>query len=144
MEKKRPQGRPEKWTVWVAKMQDLLEEEHPVGLAVCWTDEQVFEEVNCRLPEEHRIDIRTFQRWKAGEIDDEVGRVFMSSYKRSLRTQGENLLKKLSEDVPGGWQKWAWIIERKFDEWNIRQKVVDETPAPKQLVFTVLREDEDI
>lgn len=27
----------------------------------------------------------------------------------------------MTQDDPQ-WQKWAWIIERKFDEWNIRMK----------------------
>ena len=35
--------------------------------------------------------------------------------------QKKNLFLKLIEGK-GQWQRWAWIIERKFDEWNLRIK----------------------
>lgn len=134
-----------KWGRFIEKMREVLDTEHPVGYAIIFTDEDLVEMVNDRLPVEDRIDIRTFKRYKAGEIrDDEVLDVFVSYYKRALTQQSANLHERLATDVPGGWQRWAWIIERKFDAWNMRSKVVDETPAPKQLVFTVLRDDESV
>jgi hypothetical protein len=54
-----------------------------------------------------------------------------------LEQQKRNLFERLAEEPPGAWQKWAWILERKFDEWSLRQRVVDETTAPKQLVLRV-------
>jgi hypothetical protein len=43
----------------------------------------------------------------------------------------------LSGDTPGAWQKWAWILERKFEEFNQRTKTVDETPDVRRLVLRV-------
>ena len=35
-------------------------------------------------------------------------------------SQKQNLFKKY-EDEDKAWQKWAWIIERKFSEWNLKK-----------------------
>lgn len=146
MEKKRPQGRPSKIGKFTEVMRDILDTEHPVGFAIIHTDEDLVEMVNERLDPDERIDIRNFYSWKAGGLTahDELLCVFSSCYKRALRVQAQNLHERLATDVPGGWQRWAWILERKFDDWNMRSKTVDETPAPKQLVFTVLKEGESI
>ena len=46
-------------------------------------------------------------------------------------------MENLASDSPGAWQKWAWLLERKFDEFNLRAKSVDETPDVKRLVLKV-------
>jgi hypothetical protein len=46
-------------------------------------------------------------------------------------------MENLAADSPGAWQKWAWLLERKFDEFNLRSKSVDETPDVKRLVLKV-------
>ena len=33
------------------------------------------------------------------------------------------------------WQKYAWIIERKFKDWNIRDKVDQEVDSPVTINF---------
>ena len=38
---------------------------------------------------------------------------------KALIIQKENLFKKFSND-DRAWQRWAWIIERKFSEWNLK------------------------
>jgi len=35
------------------------------------------------------------------------------------------------------WNRYLAVIERKFDDWNLRSKSVDETPDLKKLVFRV-------
>ena len=45
----------------------------------------------------------------------------MRLYKKALTIQKKNLFKKLQSD-DDKWQKYAWIIERKFDDWNLRSK----------------------
>ena len=145
MDKKRTLGIP-KWQAFTEAMASVFEADHPVGYAVIFTDEELVDMVNEMLDEEDRISYRTFQRYKAGEIkdDDDVGIIplFVSSYKRALRSQKANLQMKLATDVPGGWQRYAWILERKFDEWNLRAKSVDETPDVGRLVFRVIGDDE--
>jgi hypothetical protein len=32
------------------------------------------------------------------------------------------IARALAEDVPGGWQRYAWLLERKFDEFNMTRK----------------------
>jgi hypothetical protein len=140
---KKPIGQQPKWEAFTNKLEEVLNQEHPVGIAIVWSDQQVVDEVNDNLPENERIAYRTFQRYKAGEIKDEgTEALFVSCYKRALRIQASNILTKMASDIPGGWQKWAWIMERKFDEWNLRSKSVDETPDLKRLVFRVVGESE--
>ena len=139
---KRKQGQQPKWTKWVRMLDEVLNEEHPVGMAVVWTDKQVVDEVNSRLAPEDRISMSSLERYKrGGHIQDEsIESLFVMAYQKALRIQAQNLQARMVADVPGGWQKWAWILERKFDEWNLRSKVVDETPEVGRLVFRVDRE----
>ena len=121
---------------FVAAMEKVINYQHPVGRAIIWTDEQLLEQINGLLPEEEQITSRTFQMYKAGELKrHEALDAFLSLYKKSLHRQAETLFEKLEEGDPGSWQKYAWLIERKFDAWNLRRKEVDETPDVRRLVF---------
>ena len=137
MSEKRERGRPSKAEAFTKKLEEVLNRPHGVGYAIIWSDEQIVEAVNEELPEADRIDKRSFERYKAGEVKDgdDILDLFMSCYKKALRIQASNLFDRLEEGTPGEWQKWAWVIERKFDSWNLRDKKVDETPRPKKLVF---------
>jgi hypothetical protein len=137
---KRKQGRPPKWEAFTRELDKVLYQDHPVGISIAWSDKQVWEEVNDRLPEEDRISLSSFEKYKAGNIQDEsIESMFVTAYKKALRIQSNNVLKNLAEDSPGAWQKWAWIMERKFDEWNLRSRVVDESPDVSRLVFRVVK-----
>ena len=139
---KRKQGQQPKWEKWVRKLDEVLHQEHPVGLAIIHSDKALVDKVNSELPEEDRITMRSLERYKTGGYIDDgtIESVFVSAYTKALHLQAENIMKRLAEDVPGGWQKWAWIMERKFDEWNLRAKVVDETPDVGRLVMRVKSE----
>lgn len=133
-------GRPSKIYPFLAVMEEFFKEgsHHPVGTAIIHTDEELLWMVNDRLPAEERISMRSFVSYKSGELrDNEALRAFSACYKKALMEQRDNLFQKLEGGDPGSWQKYAWIIERKFDSWNLRNKLVDETPVPKQLVFRV-------
>ena len=128
----------------VAEVMSILfsEERHVVGLAIVHTDIELLEMVNECLNEDERISIDTYKRYCNGDAggkweDEEIARVFRSAYQRVQRMQRERLFQLMAEDQPGGWQRWTWILERKFDDWNLRNKVVDETPDVKRLVFRV-------
>lgn len=139
---KRKQGQQPKWETWVKKMDEVLNRNHPVGYAIVYNDEMLLAVVNSELPEEDRISKRTFNYYKSeGHIEDgSIASLFVATYQKALSIQADNILRKMTEDVPGGWQKWAWIMERKFDEWNLRAKVVDETPDVGRLVMRVKSE----
>ena len=85
------------------------------------TDEEFVFLINQELSEKERISDRTFARWKAKDFEegDEVGKSFVMLYKKALLHQKENLMKSMIKD-DRAWQKYAWIIERKFKEWNLK------------------------
>jgi hypothetical protein len=66
--------------------------------------------------------------------------MFMSAYKKALESQRYALAMALGRDTPGAWQKWAWLLERRFEEFNQRTKSVDETPDVRRLVFVEARD----
>lgn len=104
------------------------------------TDNELREEINENLPEIEQIAEDTWINWKKknrsdklNELDD-IGIRFLSLMKKSLREQKKNLFKSLKLKSETQWQKYAWIIERKFDDWNIRLKSeIDLTSKDKEL-----------
>ena len=76
---------------------------------------------NDLVEEKQQIADRTFERWKLGDVKDSIYFDFCRLYKKALTIQKKNLFKKLQSD-DDKWQKYAWIIERKFDDWNLRSK----------------------
>lgn len=117
---KKPEGRPTKLT---AKLIDALNEVLVEKDIIVMTDEELVMFVNEKLNKEDQISYITFKKWKAGEMpeinaDKENIEMFLSVIKKALFKERENLLKELKKD--GQWQKYAWILERKFDEWNLK------------------------
>lgn len=86
------------------------------------TDEDLVHLINNELEEKFRITQRTFENWKAGNFGDnkEIGKEFFRLIKDALIKQKLSLFKKFG-DKTDIWTKWAWIIERKFSEWNLKQ-----------------------
>jgi hypothetical protein len=126
-----------KWEKFTEAMQRVVNRDHSVGYAIIWTDEQLLDAVNELLEPEDRLSWASLKRYKAGEIkDDRVAEAFVSCYKRALRDQADNLFELLRSDVPGGWQRYAWILERKFDDWNMTRKEKVEVTDLGRLVFT--------
>ena len=91
------------------------------------TDEELVDEINDTLKNKNdRISYQTLTNWKrtAKECGIEnlgdIAKQFFMLYKKALRRIKQNLIEKqLNEDK--SWQRFSWILERKFDEWNIRQ-----------------------
>ena len=117
-------GRPAKLNeVRLAKAEEVLSNGNNI---VCLTDEDLCAEINEGLDEEYQINKRTFERYKAGEpIKDPSTQQLLQKFcrliEKGLREQKKNLLVKMTEENQN-WTKRARIIERKFDEWNIRHK----------------------
>lgn len=142
MEERKKTGRPAKIGKFTDALQRVLSTEHGVGYAIIYTDIDLIEMTNDLLDEDDRITGETFRKYKNGELQDEPYlNIFLGVYKRALREQSANLFERLQSEPPGAWQKWAWIIERKFDDWNLRSRNVDESPQPKELVFRVKSDD---
>ena len=110
-------ARPSKIDRFIEVAKDILFRD---GLMLL-TDEELVDEINENLDKKDRISQRTFQRWKANDFDEngETGVEFCRLIKKALRNQKENLFKKFQND-DRAWQRWAWIIERKFSEWNLK------------------------
>jgi len=92
--------------------------------ALIFTDEELIDLINERLPEKKRISIITWKRWKKRKLKGRKSLLdrFDTLYKKAFEKQKKSLFYKLQTDDKA-WQRWAWIIERKFPEWNLRQKV---------------------
>ena len=109
-------GRPSKMKNFIEAFKDVLNnDEFDI---VILTDDELLMECNERLEEEHQIAERTFQSWKAWEVESDEYTQFLRLYKKALANQRRELFKKLQGDPQ--WQRYAWIIERKFDTWNLR------------------------
>ena len=96
--------------------------------AIIFTDEELLIQINEKLPATARISQRTFERWKVANSADKddglssTGLEFCRLIKRALMAQKARLFELLGKDSTG-WQRFAWILERKFKEWNIRNDV---------------------
>lgn len=122
-EEKNKGGRPTKLTEHLIEVFEQVVNEYVLAC----TDEDIFIVLNDRLKPKERICYTTFKVWKSkqnqsiiGE-DSEIFEKFLSVIKKALLLEKKNCLKKLEEGKSGEWQKYAWIIERKFKEWNLRQ-----------------------
>ncbi len=136
LEAKKKNGRPTKLT---KKFIDVANEVITYNInAIIHTDEDLLFLINDKLSKKERIDDRTFQRWKAKAREgneeelDKNGKTFVVLIKRNLILQKDRLFSDLQDD-PKGWQRFAWILERKFDDWNIKVKT-DITSGGQQIV----------
>tara|TARA_Y100001938_G_scaffold90121_1_gene123453 strand:+ start:2100 stop:2522 length:423 start_codon:yes stop_codon:yes gene_type:complete len=110
-------GRPPKIKTFISVAEDVLFRD---GLMLL-TDEELVFLINEELEQKDKVSDRTFARWKAKKFNenDDIGKTFVMLIKKALIIQKENLFKKFSND-DRAWQRWAWIIERKFSEWNLK------------------------
>ena len=135
-------GRPNKFEAFARVMAELFDTDDWNAWVVACTDEDLLFMVNQKLPEEQRVSTTSWKDYKAGNlptshVDYRCVEQFFGSYKKALVGQKRLIADNLASDSPGAWQKWAWLLERKFDEFNLRAKTVDETPDVKRLVLKV-------
>ena len=96
------------------------------------TQEDLFFLLNDKLIKENltTISYSTFRDWKANSdsyakkhpTEADLFFRFSALVYWALIKQKKRLMKEL-EHEPIQWRKWAWIMERKFQEWNLQQKV---------------------
>ena len=91
---------------------------------IIYTDEEMVAMINDEVKENERIWYGTFREYKAGkQLEDEGAREFIERfsalYIRILRKQKRSLFNQLKKDKTGR-QRFSWIIERKFNDRNLR------------------------
>lgn len=135
-------ARPSKIKPFVEAAEEVLFEDIN---AIIYTDQELIDEINERLDEKHQIVKRTFQQWKQklneGHELDGMGKRFFTLLKKALRQQKQQLFDEFKNSTQ--WQKWAWIIERKFDEWNIRHKMQHEGDMKTSMTVEFVDSDTD-
>ncbi len=111
-------GRPFKMEQWVNQLVKILDDEDVLFLS----DKDLVFLVNQDLPQEHKISASTFEKWKAGKFapSEEIGKEFINCITLALIRQKQLLSKKMMADVTGQWTRYAWIMERKFSDWNLK------------------------
>ena len=115
-------------TILNDKIIDAFEQVLTEGLnAFILTDEELVILVNEELLPEDRFSYSAFKDWKAFALDkkEDTSPENLEKYlelgsliKRALIKQKQSLFKKLESEPQ--WQKYAWILERKFSEWNLK------------------------
>ena len=112
-------GRPNKLKNFIEAFKQVLEKNE--ANVIYLTDDELRITCNDLMEEEHQISDATFENRKAWKLKDSLEyKEFLGLYKKALINQKSNLFKKLQWDE-WQWQKFAWIIERKFSEWNLKQ-----------------------
>lgn len=113
-------GRPPK-KAWVDTFEKVVETQFN---AIWLSDDELRVLTNLYLNKSQQISLPTLNNWKAGKLkDDKMLSRFLYIYKKALVVQKQKLFEKLVND-PDKWQRYAWIIERKFEAWNLK-KIVD-------------------
>ena len=92
------------------------------NILIC-TDEELVIAINDELPEDERFTYEAFSKWKRGlsQTNNPYYPDFLRLIKKALINEKKRLLNLLEKDDKQ-WQRFAWILERKFDEWNIKTK----------------------
>ncbi len=114
---KRRGGRPTKLTLKFLEVADQVLNDDIN--AIILTDEELRFLINERLEEEEKVSDARWEAWKAGELKDPICQEFRGLMKKALLRQKSDLFIKMRTDDKV-WVRWAWIIERKFGDWNLR------------------------
>ena len=139
-------GRPRKQARFIEAFERVVDAPQPngepslVGNAIILKDTELLLLTNDLLEKEERVSPSTFSGWKTeeykDEADKEIGLQFRALYEKAMVRQKQALFQAMLDNgEQRSWGRYAWIIERRFDEWNLRTKSIDETPDLKRLVF---------
>ena len=115
---KRSAGRPFKMKSFVDAFKEVLEEEDLLFLK----EEDLLFLANKRLAKKDRITKRSFQNWKVGKFhqDEETGETFLELIEEMLIRQKQFIGRRMFETNNSTWQKYKFLLERKFDEFNLK------------------------
>jgi len=88
--------------------------------SIAWTDEDFLFEVNWELEQKDKISIDTFYRYQKKEEESSILKEFCNLLKKA-RNQAKDELIRLVHEGKQNWQARAWILERKYPEYNLKQ-----------------------
>jgi len=83
--------------------------------------------INKKLERKERICNDTYYNWKTTikehgvEALSPIAREFYRMIKEAEVAQKQGLFARMSNDG-FGWQRFAWLLERKYDDWNLKAK----------------------
>lgn len=105
----------------------------------CLTDEELVYSVNDYMDEEF-LSQDTFRAYKAGNrgTNSEYYDQFVTLIKKYLIKAKINLVKELKSEEKA-WQKYAWILERKFEDFNKLDKSKNENDNKHSGEVTITR-----
>jgi hypothetical protein len=111
-------GRPFKMNNWLTALKGVLADEDILFLS----DKDLVFLVNNNLPKKQKISGSTFEKWKAGKFlpNEETGKEFIQCIQYALIKQKQYIGDKLLNDTTGNFARYAWFLERKFSEWNLK------------------------
>ena len=112
-------ARPTKLTEKFLKTaEEILKEKDGINTLVC-TDHELISLINEKLPEAERITDRTFRNWEKRDESPDFIRLKDIVCKARI-VQKISLVEKLKQSKPGEWQRFAWLLERKFSDFSKR------------------------
>lgn len=98
--------------------------------AIIFTDEELVFSVNELLSDENKISMNAFKDWKrfangkletTNPVNIELYQKIRAIIQKALQIQKQSLFESMRNDDKA-WTRWAWIIERKFSDWNLTHK----------------------
>lgn len=128
---KSPRGRMSKIHPWLVALREVFSEYADTADIWIYTDEDILFLVNQKLPKKDRIGESTFRTWKVtareGKREDLPDHFveFLALYKNALLLAKKCIMSALATD-PQKWQRWAWIMERKFPNWRMNNITPDQ------------------
>lgn len=90
-----------------------------------------------------KMDAKRFTKWDDPDlpntelIDDTTFARFYQLYRGALLAYKMKLLEGIAENYDPSWRGKAWILERKFKEWNISDELLGDkdNPVVKRFIF---------
>ena len=110
-------SRPTKLTErFLQTAEEILKEKDGINALVC-TDRELISLINEKLPKAERITERTFRNWT--DKDESPDFIKLKEIVNKARVlQKISLIEMLKQSKSGEWQKYAWLLERKFLDFN--------------------------
>lgn len=109
-----------KMTKWLPALKEVLDSDNI--LLLC--DKDLVFLVNQKLQPDERITEECFSMWKGNKRNapsEEIGKQFIELIQYALIKQKMSIERKMFDETNStNWQRWAWLLERKFEEWNLK------------------------
>lgn len=118
--RKEGSGKWNKITKWLDALEEVINNEELMFLS----NNDILYLVNSKLEKKEQITRRTLHKWvnKVHEnISEEEYQRFEDLFSKTQIKQKQFLFKKMMESNDKSWTKYAWIMERKFSDFNLKQ-----------------------